>query len=386
MKMANNLQRGAIAFLSIFSVSLSALALDNYKEFRRDRWDFEASVNYFYSEANYPSSGGGSQNLPSGNSYSLLDSSFGTRYTPKRNWSVFGWGTVSNAESKDSVATRANSSLSEAAVGFDFLMYSDAFQLIPEIIAVMPFEEVDPASDTVLNSEGVFEVRSRLIAQKDFGTLRGYGWLGFNFRGGGRSFLMPWGVGVQFKMNRLRLGGELFGYQSVSDDTTDVNAALRTSYISGVNAGSMKFYGVKPNLMDSQVYATWLMTPKWTLQVNGGTTLTGSNAAAGFHVGGFLRYSFDMSEGYSEPEYVAPVASPVPNYRSNMYEESELSSQQKVRRFQEQLDDGVDQNLFKPRPTKPKKRKRVNQDQLQQELDNTEFQIELKSNKKQRGR
>ncbi|WP_374034735.1 hypothetical protein ACES2I_02185 [Bdellovibrio bacteriovorus] len=381
--MANNLPRWACVALSIFSISLPALAVDNYKEFRRDHWDFEVNANYFYSEANYPASGGGSQSLVSGNSYSLIDTSFGTRYVPKKNWSIFGWGTISNAESKDSVASRSNSSISEAAVGFDFLMYSDLFQLIPEVIAVIPFEEVNPASDTVLNSEGVFEVRSRLIAQKDFGTLRGYGWLGFNYRGSGRSFLMPWGVGAQMKMQRLRLGAELFGYQSVSDDTTDVTEALRTSYINSVNAGSMKFYSVKPNLMDSQLYATWLISPKLSVQANGGMTLTGSNSAAGFHVGGFIRYSFDMSEGYSEPEYAPPVENPVPNYRSNMYEESDLSSEKKVRRFKEQTSDGVDQNLFKPRPTQPKKRPRVD-DELQQQLDDTEFQIELKSNKKKR--
>ncbi|WII70616.1 hypothetical protein QJS83_09115 [Bdellovibrio sp. 22V] len=380
--MANNLQRLTFVFVGLLFSCSSALALDNFKEYRRDRWDFEVGTQYFYSEANYPSSGGGSQNLPSGNHYSLLDVYLGSRYTPRRNWSVFGWGNVGSAESKDSVATRSNSTITEAAVGFDFLMYSEAFQLIPEIIGVIPFEKVDPTSDTVLNSEGVIEVRSRLIAQKDFGSVRAYGWLGFTFRGDDRSYLMPWGVGTQLKLSRLRLGAELFGYQSVTDDPNK-NPATRTAYINGVNAGSMKFYGVNPSLMDSQLFATWLISPNWTLQANGGMTLMGSNSAAGFHVGAFVRYSFDMTEGYTEPTYV-PVDSPVPSYRSNMYDDQdEMSSERKVRQFKEQTDDGVDQNLFKPRPTK---KPRVNQQQLQQQLDDTEFQIELKSNKKKRRR
>lgn len=380
--MANNLRCWALAAVGAFLTSSPALAVDNYKEFRRDRWDFEMATNYFYSEANYLSGGGGSSSLLSGNSFTLWDTSFGTRYTPKKDWSVFGWGTVSNAESKDSVATRSNSSISEVALGADFLMYSDLFQLIPEFIAIVPFEKVDPSSDTVLNSEGVFEVRSRLIAQKDFGRLRGYGWLGFNFRGDGRSFVMPWGVGAQWKMPRVRLGGELFGFQSVSDDTTDVDANVRNSYINGVNAGSLKFYSAKPSLVDTQFYATWLMTPKWSLQANAGATLTGSNSAAGFHVGGFIRYSFDMTEGYVEPEYVTPVSSPVPNYRSNMYQESDLSSEKKVRRFKEQTDDGVDQNLFKARPTKRKTRPRVEPETQY----NDDFEVELKSDRKKKKR
>lgn len=386
MKIANNLKCWALVALGVLSLSEAALAVDNYKEFRRDHWDFEFSADYFHSEANYPSSGGDSESLLGGNSFSLLDSRFATRFAPKNDWSVFGWGTVSNAESKDSIAVRANSSLSEAAIGFDFLMYSDLFQMVPEVVFVMPFEEVDPASDAVLNSEGVFEVRSRLVAQKDFGNLRSYGWLGFNYRSGGRSFLMPWGIGTQFKFKRFRLGAELFGYQSVSEDTTDVNEALRTSYINGVNAGSMRFYGVKPSLVDTQVYATWLLTPKWNLQAQGGMTLAGSSSAAGFHVGASIGYSFDLTEGYAEQEYVAPVESPVPEYRSNMYEDSGLSSEKKVRRFREETEDGVDQNLFKARPTKAKRTPRLQSDDLQQQLDETEFKVDLKSNKKKKKR
>lgn len=379
MKIANNLQRLTFIIAGILGLSSSAWALDNYKEFKRDRWDFSLSSDFFYSEANYPQSGGGSQNLLNGNHYQLLNTNFETRYMPRQNWSMFAWGTVGNAESKDSVATRTNSTFSEAAAGFDFVMYSEAFELVPEVLVLMPSEKVDPKSDAVLNSEGVIEVRSRLIAQKDFGTLRGYGWLGFNYRGEGRSFLMPWGVGAQLKFRRLRLGAEVLGYQSVSEDT-DKNNALRSSYINGVNAGSLKFYGVNPALVDTQVYATWLISSKWSLQAQGGMTLAGSNTAAGYHVGGLIRYSFDLTEGYTEDTFV-PQESAVPNYRSNMYNETEVSSQKKVNEFREETQDGVDQKVFKPQPTK---KPRFEQDELQRQLDETEFQVDLKADKKKK--
>lgn len=382
--MAINLQRLTSTCISLLFFSLPALAWDNYKEFKRDHWDFEASTEFFRSEANYPSSGGGSQNLNSGNYFQTLDFTFGTRYMPRQTWSIFAEGTVSNAESKDSLATRTNSSFSEAQLGVDFVMYSDLFQMIPEVVVVIPTEKVNSTSDTVLNSEGVMEVRSRLLAQKDFGTWRGYGWLGFNYRGDGRSFLMPWGVGVQMKKNRFRWGGELFGYQSISDDT-DKNSTTRTAYINGVNAGSLKYYGTNPALMDTQVFATWLISPKWSMQVNGGMTLMGSNSAAGFHAGGVFRYSFDMSEGYVEEPPVAPIDSPVPSYRSNMYN-SELGSEKKVNQFREDTADGVQQDIFKARPTQKPVPKRVKDKQLQQQLDQTEFDIELKSKKKRKNR
>ncbi|WP_413943917.1 hypothetical protein [Bdellovibrio sp. HCB-162] len=380
--MANNLQRLTFAFAGLFFFSFPVWALDNYKEYKRDTWEFEVSSQFFRSEANYPESGGSSQNLPNGNHYQLIDVTLATRYMPRQNWSVFGWGNVASAESKDSIATRTNSTLSEGAVGADFLIYNEMFQLIPEVIAVFPFEKIDNTSDTVMNSEGVIEVRSRVIAQKDFGTFRGYGWLGFNYRAEGRSFLMPWGVGAQLKMDRIRLGAELFGYQSVSDDTNK-NSLSRTSYINGVNAGSLKFYGANPALMDTQLYAKWLINRKWSIQANGGATLMGSNVAAGFHIGGFIRYTFDMTEGYTTEEAYTPINSPVPNYRSNMYD-NQMSSDKKVQQFKEETDDGIDQTLFTPRPTK---KQRIQQDQeLQQQLDDTEFQLELKSNKKKRRR
>ena len=383
--MAINLQRLTYTCVSLFFFSLPALAWDNYKEFKRDHWDFEAGTEFFRSEANYPSSGGGSQNLNSGNYFQTLDFTFGTRYMPRQTWSMFAEGTVANAESKDSLATRTNSSFSEAQLGMDFVMYSDLFQMIPEVVVVLPAERVNSTSDTALNSEGVLEVRSRLNVQKDFGTWRGYGWLGFTYRGDGRSFLMPWGVGVQMKKNRFRWGGELFGYQSVSDDT-DKNSATRTAYINGVNAGSLKYYGTNPALMDTQVFATWLVNSKWSMQVNGGLTLMGSNSAAGFHAGAVIRYSFDMSEGYVEEPTVAPIDSPVPSYRSNMYN-SDLGSEKKVDQFREDTADGVEQDIFKARPTqKPVPKARPKDKKLQQQLDQTEFDIELKSKKKRKNR
>lgn len=372
--------------MGLFLISTPAFALDNFKEFKRDTWEFEAGTQYFYSEANYPAAGGGSQSLTSGNYFQNLDLNFASRYIPKSNWSVFGWGLVTNAESKDSVATRSNSSFSEAALGFDFVMYDDYFQLIPEVIGILPLTEISPTSDTVANGEGVFEVRSRLIAQKDFGRYRTYGWLGFNYRADGRSFLMPWGVGAQWRLVRLRLGAEVFGFQSIADDSNTTNDAVRTSYINGVNAGSFRYFTKDPWIVDSQLYATWLITRKWSVQANGGMTFAGGNSAAGFHVGGFIRYVFDLTDGYSQqPRYEEPIESEVPKYRSRMYDDNS-SNQQEVKSFRESTDDGVDQNLFRKKQPVKKTPPKVNRKRLQQQLDETEFKIQLKQDKKKKKR
>lgn len=370
MKIAMNLKPLNLFALAFCLSSSVAMAKDNYREFKRDHWDFELSADYFYSEANYTSFGKGSSSLPSGNHFQLMDFSFATRYTPNKKSSYFAMMNIGVAESRNSFATRTNSTLNKVMAGVDFIAYSDLFQLIPEVSLLFPIDKVDPNSDTVANNEGVLEMHARLHVQKDFGGGRGYGWLGFDFRNEGRSFLVPWGVGYQWKQSKYRLGAEVFGFQSVTDDSVE-NDALRNSYINAVNAGSFKFYTSNPALVDANLYVTWLASPKWNVQVNAGNTIMGDNMAAGFHIGASLLYSFDMTDGYSSESY-RPLNSPTPRSRSNMYRESELSSERKVRQFEEDLDDGVDQRQFRPRPTKEKRKS--------QEVPDEDFDVDLQPN------
>ena len=376
--MAIKLQ-SSVLLAGILLSSAGALALDNYKEFKRDTWDFQVGTNYFSSEANFDS-GGKNQSLASGAKYTLLDLNFESRYTPRRDLSFFAMGNVGNSESDNTVAKRSSSTFNELMAGVDFVAYSELFELIPEFGLIIPFEKVDLNSDSALNSEGVFQLWARLIAQKDFAAhVRGYGWAGVQYRGDGRSFLLPWGLGVQFKLPRVRLGGELFGSQSITDDQDKgTNAALtRTAYLNQVDAGSLKFYSINPSVIDTSVYATFLLSPKWSLQANGGMVIAGSNTAAGFHVGGFLRYSFDMTEGYAEKPFV-PLTSPVPQERSNMYAPSDtsISSEKKVKKFKEDTDDGVAQEAFKARPTKAPKKKVIAPQETQ------DFPMQLKKKKR----
>lgn len=370
--MAIKLQ-SSVLLAGILLTSVSALALDNFKEYRRDIWDFQAGINYFSSEANYDS-GGKNQSLASGAKYTLLDLTFESRYTPRRDLSFFAMGNVGNSESDNTIAKRTNSTFNELTAGVDFLAYDELFQLIPEFGLVVPFESVDMNADSSLNSEGVLQLWGRLIAQKDFSKFRGYGWAGVQYRGDGRSFLLPWGIGAQLKVPRVRLGAELFGSQSISDDQDKgTNKELtRTAYINQVDAGSMKFYSINPSLIDTSVYATFMINPKWSIQGNGGMTVAGNNAAAGFHIGGFIRYSYDMTEGYVEKPYV-PVQSPLPQERSQMYkpEDTSISSEKKVKSFREDTNDGVSQEAFKARPTKAPKKKVAPQE-------NQDFPMQLK--------
>jgi len=379
MKMANNLAR-LVLILSF--ISSSALAFDNYKVFHRDRVDLEVSTNYFSSEANYSSSGNESS-LPSGSSYKLYDFTFEMRYMPRPGWSVMGAANLANADATNSIANRTNSSLTGVYAGFDFLAYSNTFEIVPEFVFLMPLEKIKTNEDSALNNEGVMEARARVTLQKDFGNILGLGYLGFTYRSDGRSMLMPWGLGGEFKLQKFRVGAEVFGYQSViDDDDTGVKEASRVAYINTVNAGSMAFYSVNPSLVDSNFYAKWLINSNWTLKLGGGATLAGANMAAGYHMGAMIRYSWDLVAGYVDPNpkkfyeptpVPTPAPAPVPKKSGNPYFYDEpVSSEKQVPYFKEDTEDGVDQKYFKPQKKKAPS------------VQDGEFDVELKPTKKKR--
>jgi hypothetical protein len=391
MKIAMNLQRLTFVLAVLVGISTGgfiispseALAFDNYKEFKRDHLDFQIGGNYFYSNSNYIDMGTGTTSLPTDNHFKLIDANLETRYIAN-DMSYFAMGTFSSAESKDAVLTRSNGSLSQVLLGVDFVMFDHILQVIPELSVLIPFNTVTASADKVLNSEGVYQVTTRVNIQKELGRFRAYSWIGFNYRSDDRSYLLPWGVGLTANLKSFKFGGEIFGSQSVTNDKASdfFSKSGRQATVTAIDAGSYLFYYPNPTVVDSSIYAAWKMTPSFQVQVNGGMTLAGENTAAGYHVGTMIRYSFDLNELAQPIEKLEPVHNEAPAGKSSLHiqsNDSELSSEKKVTRFREETNDGVNQGLFKAQPTK--KTKAVDDD-LQKQMDSTELQIEMKKKTK----
>ena len=146
-------------------ISTPAIAFDNFKDFKRDRWDFDSSLNFYRTESNFNSSGS-QEKLPSGNYLQDIDVNLETRYFIGKKASIFVSGLVSSAESKDAAATRTNSSFTQLVAGGDWLAYSEAVDVVPEVSVLVPVEKVSPGSDSLINSEGVLELRPKITIQK----------------------------------------------------------------------------------------------------------------------------------------------------------------------------------------------------------------------------
>jgi hypothetical protein len=390
MKIANNLPRLtlvssiilAFAAVGLLTFPQNALAFDNYKEFKKDHLDFELGANYFYTEANYFTLGGSTTNLTSGNHYMLIDSTLSARYVAS-NMSFFATGFLSSAESRDTLVTRKNATFTQALLGVDFVMMDYFVQIIPELGGIIPITTVSSVPSNVITNEGVYEAWARVNVQKEFGRLRAYSWIGFDYRSDGRSSLLPWGLGLSAKLGSFRLGAEVTGSHTVVNDADSefFKKQNRITIVNGINGGSCKFYCPNPSLIDSLVFINWNATPAFSMQLNGGTTLAGENSAAGYHAGLLIRYSFDLANipAPSEKPEVSRFEGSSGRVRTNIRpSESEISSEKKISAFQEETKDGVDQTIFKPQPTK--KAKAVDQE-LQNQMDNAELQIELKQRK-----
>ena len=254
-----------------------------WKSYPRGSWDFELQTRYEQATANYLSQGNFFQALPSGQSYKLITVDAGTRYHFAR-WALFGEAQLASAESRNLTETRVNSGFSQAILGADYLLYQGRFAIIPEVAVTYPFVRNSISSDAVSLNEGAIEGSSRLIFLARFWRIRWATFLGFTYRDGGRSSLLPYGLFGEFQFRHFVLGNELRAYQSVSYDQ-DTNAdQARKDWATRVNAGSQKFYSVNPSGAHNTTWARFVVDRSLWMQVGAGMTLNGSNSGAGWNV------------------------------------------------------------------------------------------------------
>lgn len=326
--------------LGLFLAAAPADALEKPVRFKRGEWDVSATTSYFTTKSNHTSNG--TVDLLNGGSYQLIKTDFDTRYSLSTTWAVFGRMTLGSAESKGLDATRANTSLTDGVIGVQMNSLVGALEVIPEVSLVMPFEKVVAEQDSVMNGEGVSETRLRARMQTVFDAFTLFGLIGLDMRGSGRSNLMPWSIGAEFgSAGTFRFGARLFGSQSISDDSdTGVTGEFNRAVTSArVNAGSLKFYGVNPSVVDSEVFGVARLSRGFFIGASAGTTLSGVNVAQGFHVEGTLTYRFSTA--------------PVVSRRGGT---PGLSIDPVVDEFEEDTEDGVDQKLFQPEKKKPRPR------------------------------
>lgn len=369
--------------LTTLLLSCSALAFDNFKDFNRDRWDFDFSTEYYRTESNFGSNGT-QENLSSGNYFQLIDMAFGSRFILGDKTAIYGSTNFAIAESKGFTGTRTNNALNQVILGIEHLAYSNSFQLIPEISLVIPTEKVSvETGNDVITSEGVIEIRPRITIQKEIQQFGFYANAGFTYRSEGRSFLLPWGVGGFTRLGISRLGVEVFGYQSMSDDNDTYNKIPRQAHLATVNGGSSRFGAFNPSIIDTNFFYHYNAKGPLAFQLSAGIPFIGTNTSNGFRMGAMLSYAIDFSRAEPQPYRYTPTPKEAPRGRSELYGQEEPPLVKSAGKFREDIGDGVDQRIFKSKALTPKKKKSP---VLQEQLDDVEMQIELKGTRSKKRR
>lgn len=357
--------------LSCLLLSEAGAAGWGSRRFEKGEFAVGADSRYFFTDSNYTSSGG-QQSLPSSGTYQHIDVDLEGRFILTNSWALSAGMDIGNAESNGADALRSNSSLTGAFLGVEWNWATEYIDLIPTLEVSFPFEKISSTQDAVMNSEGVSENRLLLRFQSEFEGFNLFGMLGHVQRGGGRSTLMPWSAGVEFMTTSFRFGGVVHGFQSTSDDAdagSSDGELARTTTSNRVNGGSLRYYAINPSLVDLDGFVVFELGRPWALTLHGGLTLAGQNTAAGYHGGAGLSYTFNTK----------------PVRRRRPYD-SQISVDPYVDQFREDVNDGVDQDIFRSRPkpiVQPKPRRErtpvpsTDMD-TQQKLDETEMLIELK--------
>jgi hypothetical protein len=357
-----------IVILGLMLCFGQAYAINQYRVFGDGRWDLDLSGSFFRSTANY-STTGTNQAFVDNNYYQLMNAQAGIRWGLLEMTNVYLYTDFASAESKATDATRSNSGFTNVIAGTEFLLDFDFMQVIPEMSYLYNTEKISNSQDAVLNSEGINELTGKVNLQFDFDSFLLYGFGGFTYRDGGRSNLFPWGINAEYSGEKMAFGGELFGFQSITDDKDSGNAneTARDALRARVSAGSAHFYALDPNVVDSNIYVKYAPSSRWLTWAAAGTSILGSNYSNGWHVEAGLRWTFGGN-------------------RRSYDDGRKIRSEKKVEQFKEDTNDGVDQKMFRPNPTQPapQKKKVEGQEQINDKMKDVDMSIELKKNKKKK--
>ncbi|MBL7670064.1 MAG: hypothetical protein JNM39_06230 [Bdellovibrionaceae bacterium] len=370
------------------TVSAGALSAPQIKSYRQGQLKTYFGADFFYATQSFDGSGNSGALTSSGDYYYLLEMPLGIRYSFNDSWAFDLAGIFAAAESKTSdityKATRSNSSLNGVYFGTDFVLMRSPFELIPELDVIYPLEKYDTTTDYVMTSEGVLQATGALRIQHSFGAFLMFGRLGYTYRAEGRSSLLPYSIAGAYDTGSTAFGLAVSGFQSLSTDQDQAKPLLRNTTISRVQGGARKFYSIEPSMVDLSLFLNMEISPRWSLDFNGGYDVAGTSYAQGPHGGMTLTINWDLfqKKGTGSQDISAPLTP-----------ESRLSTEKDIQMFKEEVQDGVDQKLFQARPTPipeppaqkspaknsiQKSNSRPTKEQLQQELDETEMKIKLK--------
>lgn len=264
-----------------------------------------AEAAYFKSDANYDD-GGSSSSLPGDFTQFLYK--FGGAYDFGADWRFYGALDVSSVQASGATADNANSGLSDLHLGAQYWWREfSGIRLVPQADFTFPMAKVDESSSDAIISDGAMTLGAGSWALWEMHAFTPFAFLGFQYRDGGRSYLLPYNLGAQYTFGQRSfwVRGELRGYRTLIDDADTDNRTFRDTYLSGVNAGSYRYYAINPSLTELAFQAGTTFFENWEVYGGAAQSLEGKNAAQGPTVfaGVIFRGGADGGSSPAEPAF-----------------------------------------------------------------------------------
>jgi hypothetical protein len=358
-----------VVFGILTSLTFSAQAkFDEIRFYPQKTWQLDMYSEYRASTSNYASTGGVYTNLPAGNYYNLFSTDFSFRtLVPKKNWAWYGGTEVAYGMSKNTVQSLTSTNFPLVKLGTDYVMYHGNFLLIPDLYVEFPTAKNDFNSTNITAvGDGTTKLSAQLRIQGVFNGMWLGAYSGFIYRDQGRSSVIPYGIVGELPFTSWIIGGSVTGYSSATYDSNTNNPTQQVAWNNNVNGGSQMFDSINPQVLEANGWLKWRLGREYSILLGGGSTLSGSNMANYWNVNGGISYRLGTKEVSSAPQVAPPKPNPF--------------------LFQEETADGVDQSVFQKEEVVPQT-KPAPQDyspNLQNELNKTENQMELKLKKKKK--
>lgn len=259
--------------------------------YRPNRYSVDIKTTYFDITKNFNEQGE-EVNLTNSGDYRHVLNEIKVQYDHDYRTSIFAQTFASYTVSDDRNFERENLQLSDVLVGADYLVTDSWIRLVPSIAVKIPLYSFDNNTDDVIVNDGVYEVHTKINIAKDFNWFYSYAYLGLNYRGNGRSSLIPIGIEVLKQWNRLAVGGGWSSYTGISDDSDKNNPTERNDSLNRVNSGAKLYHSVEPEWQSINAWVAYYVERQMYLQFGFDHRLAGENTASFTALFANLHFSF----------------------------------------------------------------------------------------------
>lgn len=272
---------------------------------RPGRYSFSLNADYFSTTSNFEPSGGVINDLGEGRKYENLHTHFSSRVVMKRQWALIGSLGMASATSQNVDEDRSNLGFTDLLLGTQYSLRWKRFRFSPEALLTYPLAKVEENTDKALLSEGATKIRLGSWLQLHWLGLKHHLFVAGEYRDGGRSSLLHWNLGTSKHWRTIQLGAEASGLSSLTDDKYVANPTARENVPLRVNAQSLRYNSVNPELLVATGWVGFGATPGLHFRLGYKTTLNGTNTAAGQSVLATLTWNINATppmESFSDRE------------------------------------------------------------------------------------